>query len=205
MHLLKRYLSICSLFLLVAILMLSGCGPGQFLGPTLTPTPTFTSTPTLTPTLTPSPTPTLTPTPGVGVAVAGTKYQVVLLKVSRAFTLSDHSTFNASTYTPKAGYAFLVVDVTISKLDKAGEMTIASNQAAIVDESGVITTADGLGQNGFGGSSSQFNYCVSCVTTISGPFDEITLSFVFVLKAEEIDQVFKFQFQDVPLIPFKVK
>ena len=47
-------------------LIISGCGPGQLLGPTLTPTPTSTATPTLTPTptltLTPTPTLTLTPT-----------------------------------------------------------------------------------------------------------------------------------------------
>lgn len=43
-------------------LFVSSCGPGQFLGPTITPSPTFTPTLTLTPTLTPPPTPTLTPT-----------------------------------------------------------------------------------------------------------------------------------------------
>lgn len=57
--------------------LVSGCGPGQLFGPTLTPTPTATSTPTptatctptptdtptLTPTRTPTPTPTRTPTP----------------------------------------------------------------------------------------------------------------------------------------------
>jgi hypothetical protein len=47
---------------LLASLLLSACGPGQLLGPTLTLTPTITptSTPTLTPTATS--TPTLTPT-----------------------------------------------------------------------------------------------------------------------------------------------
>ena len=44
----------CCAFLLVS------CGPGQLLGPTITPSPTNTSTPT--PTNTPSPTPTSTPT-----------------------------------------------------------------------------------------------------------------------------------------------
>ncbi len=48
-------------------LALSGCGPGQLFGPTVTPTPAITSTPTLTPTatatLTPTATATLTPTP----------------------------------------------------------------------------------------------------------------------------------------------
>lgn len=57
------------LLLILFNLILSGCGPGQLFGPTLTPTPSPTSTltPTPTPTLTPTPTntplPTATPTP----------------------------------------------------------------------------------------------------------------------------------------------
>ena len=42
-------------FILILSLALSGCGPGQFLGPTMTPTPSFTPTPTLTPTPTATP------------------------------------------------------------------------------------------------------------------------------------------------------
>ena len=64
--------------LLLSIMIMSltyGCGPGQVLGPTITPTststfaPTLTATPTMTPTSTMTPTntatmtPTLTPTP----------------------------------------------------------------------------------------------------------------------------------------------
>lgn len=45
-------------------LFLAGCGPGQLLGPTITPTPTSTNTPTPTSTNTPTPTtPVVTPTP----------------------------------------------------------------------------------------------------------------------------------------------
>ena len=67
-----RLFALFSLVLLIT-LAVSGCGPGQLLGPTITPsptatltptlTPTPTSTPTLTPTATPTSTPTLTPTP----------------------------------------------------------------------------------------------------------------------------------------------
>lgn len=57
--------------LLVITLLVSACGPGQFLGPTVTPSSTATLTPTptqiftetSTATITPSPTATLTPTP----------------------------------------------------------------------------------------------------------------------------------------------
>jgi hypothetical protein len=45
--------------LLVVFLTITGCGPGQFLGPTMTPIPTNTPAPTATS----SPTPTRTPTP----------------------------------------------------------------------------------------------------------------------------------------------
>lgn len=47
----------------VISLVLSGCGPGQLLGPTFTPTPTLTPTATPTPTATLTPTATPTPTP----------------------------------------------------------------------------------------------------------------------------------------------
>lgn len=54
---------------LAVSLLISGCGPGQVFGPTLTTTPTVTATPTFaptfTPTLTQTPTPTSTFTPTV--------------------------------------------------------------------------------------------------------------------------------------------
>jgi len=49
----------------VISLLVSSCGPGQFLGPTITPSPTFTLTPTITPSPTPTLTPTRTPTPTI--------------------------------------------------------------------------------------------------------------------------------------------
>jgi hypothetical protein len=43
-----------------------GCGPGQLLGPTITPSPTITPTVTLTPTRAATPTPTIKPTATTG-------------------------------------------------------------------------------------------------------------------------------------------
>ena len=57
----KKYFPMLVFFLSFSLL-LSACGPGQALGPTLTPSPTFTFTPTSTSTSTPTFTPTLTPT-----------------------------------------------------------------------------------------------------------------------------------------------
>jgi hypothetical protein len=44
-----------AILVLVVSLAISGCGPGQSFGPTLTPTPTLVPVPTSTPTLTPDP------------------------------------------------------------------------------------------------------------------------------------------------------
>ena len=52
-----------SFLVLLLSLLLSSCGAGQVLGPTLTPNPTSTNTPTLTPTSTKTPIPTVTPLP----------------------------------------------------------------------------------------------------------------------------------------------
>jgi len=57
--------------LLLSSLLFVSCGPGQLLGPTLTPTPTMTATPTITPTPAPTatatPMPTPTAIPGIGI------------------------------------------------------------------------------------------------------------------------------------------
>jgi hypothetical protein len=55
---------ISAVFLVLGLnLIISGCGPGQLFGPTITPIPTSTPTPTITLTPTKTPTPTETPTP----------------------------------------------------------------------------------------------------------------------------------------------
>src|SRR5689334_18413961 len=59
----RHIMAVFMVFSLVVSVMLSACGPGQLLGPTLTPTPTITLTPLPSPTFTPTPLPTATPTP----------------------------------------------------------------------------------------------------------------------------------------------
>lgn len=51
------------ILVLVMTLIISGCGPGQLLGPTMTPSPTSTPLPTSTPAATATPAATSTPTP----------------------------------------------------------------------------------------------------------------------------------------------
>ncbi len=70
------------IFVLLFSLVLSGCGPGQVFGPTITPTPTITYTPTQTPTSTPTPTPTATstqtatPTPSATPTPEGKQFKI---------------------------------------------------------------------------------------------------------------------------------
>ena len=68
---------------LIINLIISGCGPGQLLGPTLTLTPTITPTftPSATPTVTFTPTPTLTPTPSCSVQNGVWSGEVVVFAV----------------------------------------------------------------------------------------------------------------------------
>jgi len=68
----QRTVAIC--FLAMSMLI-SGCGPGQLFGPTVTPTPTPTSTPTRTPTPKPTATPTSTPKPTLDGVWTGTTSQ----------------------------------------------------------------------------------------------------------------------------------
>lgn len=191
-----------TLLLLVLILSLPvlACGSGSlpFFGPTPTPSSTATPTATLTPLPTSTPTITPTPVPALGVAVSGSAWQVTLTRAYRSNSLSSKG-FPATTYTPRSGYIFLVVDVEFHNLDETQESSmISSDQVAIIGEDGQIVTANGTdtGLNGF---------CVGCVTMMTMTGSDLSMSFVFVMKVDEIDQTFKFQFLDVPLIPFSAE
>jgi hypothetical protein len=72
--------SYLSVGLLVIILLTSGCGPGQFLGPTVTPSSTITLTPSPTQTPTETFTPTYTPLPPTASFTPTPTPQPVLLR-----------------------------------------------------------------------------------------------------------------------------
>jgi len=88
----------CLLSIVTVSLLVSGCGPGQLFGPTLTPTPTTTLTPTLTPTPTLTLTPTLTFTPTITptpTPVAAT-LDDNLCEIKGSFTLDGTLSLNAA-------------------------------------------------------------------------------------------------------------
>lgn len=119
---------IFSLSLLILSVLLSGCGPGQFLGPTVTPTATMTPIPTATPTptKTSTPTSTLTPTPtptpvpqelGIGVPFSVRGWEITITNV-HIESKWEGPTLDGSgrtlLFTPKEGMTFLIVDSTFN-------------------------------------------------------------------------------------------
>ena len=142
-------------------------------------------------------TPAPTATPGIGVPVAGDHWQVTINEAHEETRLTEG--LGGKTYTSKSGYIFLVVDATFRNLDPVQPTNISSEAVAVISEDGEIFVADG------GGAHREILW-VGCSFSASSEEDEVLQpSFVFVLKEDDIDQVFKLQFQEVPPIPFSVE
>lgn len=163
--------------------------------PTLTPAPTEPAPapqPETTPEPTPSP-PTPAPIPGIGVAVVGDSWQVTVENAHEETRLTTRT----SEYTPKPGYTFLVVDATFQNLDPAKATRVSSAEAAVITKGEETIIAAG------GGSQGEDCYLGYEHIAISVE-DPLSLSLVFIVKKDTIDQVFKLRFQEAPPIPFSV-
>jgi len=202
----KKWICV-ALFLTVASLLVVNCGGGG--------AGIFAPEPTTTPTLPP---PTPTPAPALGVPISKGGWQLTVEEVGTADSLQMGSAFgNSTTFTPKEGYAFLVVKVRIRNLDPTRSISITQENMAIIDKDGAIKTADG-------GGWSDDNMCVGCVfsisqsvgsnsmsgwmltqnnITFSGISPGETIRFAFILRSEELQQEWKLQYQEVP--PMTVK
>jgi hypothetical protein len=195
------------LVLLICLLILS-CESVQMIGPTPTPAPT--------------PTPTPMPAPGLGIPAGNGAWQITLNAVRTADSLEMGSYPNKTTFTPKDGFAFLVIDMAIRSLDPTRDMRLTLDNVAILDANNTIHTADG---GGWGESS----ICAGCIISLSRAVGESRvsvsaivisnsnlsmsfttisseqpLSFVFVVRATELEQEWKLQIQDIPPMSFKV-
>lgn len=162
----------------LVMLFVVGCSAG-------TPEPlTATSTPI-------SATP--TPASGIGVPVTNKNWEVVVQGVHVETQLKSLTT----SYTPHDGYVFLVVEVAFRNLDSAQETEFTRDAIAIISDKGEIIKADGSSSSStssynLGGESSYF----------FAEMKEQQLSFVFAIKKDETANPFRFQFKDLPLIPF---
>jgi hypothetical protein len=113
---------------------------------------------------------------------------------------------NSTTYQPKPGYTFLVLDLSIRKLDGEKKLKVSSDDASIIGADGRVIKANGSGSEFT--STSSFgkgkDYCVGCQTKIETTSEELSISLVFTLKENSLHQPFKLRFSGVPLIPFSI-
>jgi len=205
----KRLTQIISMAIVV-ILSSSACAVAKSVISTPIP-PTPTSSP-----------PTQIPERGIGIPVSGEGWQVSLDGVRTADSLKMGLYPNETTTTPKDGYAFLIVDLAIRSLDPTRSMSISLDNVAILDANNKIHTADG-------GGWAESSMCAGCVISISRSIgarstsitafvisnnnisfqagsvsSEDPISFVFVIKSDELNQEWRLQFQDIPPMPFKL-
>ena len=208
-------------FLIVLMVFLvSGCGSGQLLGPTITPSATSTRTPTITPSPTatsiPSPTPTPLPELGLGIPNSGSKWQITLNRVRTADSLTMQFG-GKSTFTPNEGFAFLILDVTIKNLDPTQAMEISQDNIAILDANNTIHTASGggWGETSMCGCAIVFSQAVGAenISAVALAKDYFffgfipsgqPISFVFVVSSEDLTNEWQLQFQNVPTLSFKL-
>lgn len=173
------------------------------------------------PTSTPIP-PTPTLPAGMGIPDGSGSWQITLVAVRTADSLKIGAASNESTFTPKEGFAFLIIDTIIRNLDPTRAYKLTGENVAILDANQTIHTADGGGK----GTTS---ICAGCSVSISKEvgkselslstiitsggrytinFSTISpdepISFLFVVKSEELNQEWRLQFKDIPPITFKL-
>jgi hypothetical protein len=174
----KRKTIACLIFTVVVatIVMFSGCVEEETPPTTITPAPTA--------------------TPGSGV-----RWQVTIDDAHKETELIVPAT--ETLYIPESGYIYLVVDATFRNLDHpAQETNISSKAVTVISEEGKIFVASGGGREGVIGIGSPDDQ--GCTFTSWAAGDELQTTFIFILREDDIDQVFKLQFQEVPPIPFSV-
>ena len=161
-----------------------------------------TSTPTIS-------TSSATRTPGIGVPVKGGNWQITIVTASRTTTWK--------TYSAKSGNVFLVLDVTFDNLSSSQKTIISTKDAMLISQDGKMFMADAFEikssdiDNLFGtpiasGSITGFScFTKSCVYQtkigVSGNSMSITLAYVLDASLSSSTNL-KFQFQQVPPIPF---
>ena len=100
-------------------------------------------------------------------------------------------------YIAPSGYIFLVVNATFLYLGPK-PMNISATDVTVISEDGEILDLYTSGMP-------EILYVERVVSFRSFVHNCVRLSLVFVLREDDIDQVFKLQFQEVPPIPFSVR
>ena len=142
-------------------------------------------------------------TPGIGVPVAGGRWQVTVTDARREYKWSD--------YTPKSGFAFLVTDITFQNLDTTQETLIATKEVAVITEAGEVIIAGGFAipanshiDTMNGKEAPNITSGTGFLPTLGSKEDSLSVTLVFPVPDNTINKVFKLQFQEVPFIPFSI-
>jgi hypothetical protein len=198
----------------MVLLFLTGCGPGQLFGPTITPTPTSTPTftptptPTLTPTITPSPTATLTPTitptptaiPAQGTPIASKNWEITVVKGILRDKLIVGWGFG---WVANTGSTFLDVGLRIRRLNPS-EGSVSTRRIYLYDSDGNVWDLESSSLAKANGKEKDpltigFS-CMGCIETIED--DDTYVRLFYIGSAEAIGRPFIIQFKDVPPIEF---
>ncbi len=131
---------------------------------------------------------------GVGVPVRSEKWEVTVTQVrtmSAVSCVTETGAYSSSAVDP---YTYLIVDATIRSLDVNQEASVSSSDGSLITADNQTIPASGGGTDAQGYCGSQHVY-----------FNTEKTGFVFLVDQNQIDQEFKFQYSDVPPVPFKVK
>ncbi|MBI5295031.1 MAG: hypothetical protein HY869_06115 [Chloroflexi bacterium] len=133
--------------------------------------------------------------PGLGTPVANEKWEVTITNPRVEKRLQGSGT---TTYTPNSGYTFLLVDAAFRNLDPSQETFISGSTLTLIDSAGEVFENTG--------SSFGITYSLGSLVTYSNDQgDTLKLTLVFSVNEANIGQEYKFQFLDLPQIPFTVK
>ena len=147
-----------------------------------------------------------TKTPGIGVPVKGGNWQITIVNAIRTTTWK----IATQTYTTKSGKVFLVLDVTFNNLSSSQKTIISTTDAMVISQDGKMFTpvafetknsdidnVDGT-PVAFSGLS-----CFPCQIKIGVSGNSMSITLVYILDASLSSSTnLKFQFQQVPPIPF---
>ena len=132
---------------------------------------------------------------GLDIPISNGKWEVTITNARE-----ENQLFNSdgTRYTPNSGYTFVIIDTTFQNLDPSQETKISADTIAVIDNTGEIFKNIG---SGF-----QNTYSIGGLNTYSNDqSNTMKFNLVFSVKKANINDVFKFQFMDLPLIPFSVK
>lgn len=111
--------------------------------------------------------------------------------------LTCHNGFPWTTYTPKAGFTFLIVEATVRR-QQAGTFAVASDDFA-------LTAPDGSQQRPNGSADNTSTGCLNTSFVVSSPNETMEIGLAFVVRKELIGQEFSLTLKNGEPLRFMVE